>query len=217
MVSVRGEDSREVDPELAQFNVTVSARDKDRATTLARLSARVAAVREVLDGYSAAISKRETSRMAVHAETKGSGEKISAYAGNATTSVTVTDLDVVGEMMLRIADGDQVTVDGPFWSVRPGSPVFREARHGAIADAVTRAQEYAEALGARVIGLVELSDAGMSGGGMGPRVVPLAFRSAAGPGGQPELNLDPQRQQVSAAVEGRFLISDPTILTQPVD
>ncbi len=215
-VAVRGESSREVDPELAEFTVTVSARDRDRAATLARLSERVAAVRRILDGYSAAISKRETSRMSVFAETKKSGEKISAYVGNATTTVTVTDLDVVGEMMLRVADADQVAVNGPFWSVRPGSPVYREARHAAIAEAVTRAQEYAEALGARVIGLVEISDAGMSGGS-GMRVVPLSWRAASAPAGQPELDLDPQRQQIQATVEGRFLISEPTILNQPVD
>ena len=162
-VAVRGESTREVDPEIAEFTVTVNARDKDRATTLARLADRVAALRTILDGYAAAIEKRETSRMSVYAETKRSGEKVTAYVGNATTSVTVTDLDLLGEMMLRVADIDQTSVNGPFWSVRPGSPVYREARHAAIADAVTRAKEYAEALGARVIGLVELTDAGMSG------------------------------------------------------
>ena len=85
-VAVRGESTREVDPEIAEFTVTVNARDKDRATTLSRLADRVAAVRTILDGYAAAIEKRETSRMSVYAETKRSGEKITAYVGNATTT-----------------------------------------------------------------------------------------------------------------------------------
>ena len=217
-VAVRGESTREVDPEIAEFTVTVNARDKDRATTLKRLADRVAAVRTILDGYAAAIEKQETSRMSVFAETKRSGEKITAYVGNASTTVTVTDLDMLGEMMLRVVDNDQTAVNGPFWSVRPGSPVYREARHAAIADAITRAKEYAEALGARVIGLVELTDVGMSS----PTMAPMAARfSSKAPGvydgGRPDLNLDPQRQQINAQVEGRFRISEPTVLDDPLD
>jgi uncharacterized protein YggE len=217
-VAVRGEHTREVDPELAEFAITVSARDKDRATTLARLSERVNATRAILDRYAAAIEKRETSRLSVFAQTR-KGEKVSAYIGNATTTVTVTDFDLLGEMMIRIADQDQVAVAGPFWSVRPASPVHREARHAAIRDAITRAREYAEALGAHVTGLVELTDVGMSGGLMAPGG-PAMFARAAGGGsysGSPELNLDPQRQQISAQIEGRFQISEPTALDEPID
>jgi uncharacterized protein YggE len=217
IVAVRGESIREVDPEVAEFSVTVTARDKDRAATLRRLADRVASLRTVLDGYEAAIEKRETSRMSVYAETKRSGEKVTAYVGNATTSVTVTDLDVLGEMMLIVADQDQVTVSGPFWSVRPASPVYRDARHAAIADAVTRAREYAEALGARVIGLVELTDVGMSAGSQGGMRFASMALAKGGPQGQPELDLDPQRQQIQAQIEGRFLISAPTILAEPLD
>jgi uncharacterized protein len=217
IVAVRGESSREVAPEIADFSVTVQARDKDRATTLSRLTERVAAVRAILDGYAAAIEKRETSRMSVYAETKGSGDRIAAYAGHATTNVTVTDLDLVGEMMLRVADSDHANVAGPYWSVRPGSPVYREARHAAIADAITRAKEYAEALGARVTGLVELTDVGMSGGV--PQGRPMFARAmvASGHSEQPELDLDPALQQITAQIEGRFQISEPTVLAEPLD
>ncbi len=216
-VAVRGESTREVDPEIAEFTVTVNARDKDRDTTLRRLADRVAALRTVLDGYASGIEKRETSRMSVYAETKRSGEKITAYVGNATTSVTVTDLDMLGEMMLRVVGTEQTSVNGPFWSVRPGSPVYREARHAAIADAITRAKEYAEALGARVTGLVELTDVGMSSPGMAPMGMQFSKARGGYDASQPDLDLDPQRQQINAQVEGRFRISDPTVLTEPVD
>jgi uncharacterized protein len=131
--------------------------------------------------------------------------------------VTVTDLDVIGEMMLRISGVPQVSANGPFWSVRPGSPVYREARHAAIADAVTRAKEYAEALGARVIGLVELTDVGMSAGDMAAPRMMRAFAARGGAESMPELDLDPQRQQIQAQIEGRFLISNPSILDDPLD
>lgn len=218
IVAVRGESTREVDPEIASFTVTVSARDRDRATTLARLSTRVDALRSVLDGYAAAIEKRETSRLSVYAETARRGEKVSAYVGSTTTTVTVVDLDVVGEMMLRVADQDQVTVAGPYWSLRPASPVYREARQAAIADALERAREYASALGAHVTGLVEITDSGMSGGSMHTMKFAAQAMSRGMPAGAtPEIDLDPQRQQVNAQIEGRFTISAPSVLAQPVD
>lgn len=217
VVAVRGESTREVDPEIASFIVTVTARDRDRAATLSRLSARVEALRSTLDGYAAAIEKHETSRLSVHAETSRRGEKVQAYVGSAATMVTVTDLDLLGELMLRVADADQVTVAGPYWSLRPASPVYREARQAAITDALERAREYAAALGARVTGLVELTDPGMSGGRPPSPPVPFAARAMAAPGGTPELNLDPERQQVHAEIEGRFTISEPTAVLDPID
>jgi uncharacterized protein YggE len=100
-------------------------------------------------------------------------------------------------------------VYGPSWSLRPDSPAYREARHAAIADAVRRAREYAEALGARVVRLVELTDSGL-GADQPPR--PMAFAmQAPGMPQQPQLELDPERQTVRAAIEARFMISEPQL------
>jgi uncharacterized protein len=209
VVAVRGEVFREVDPEIATFSVTVSARDRDRQEALRRLASRLDELRGVLDGYAVAIEKRETSGMYVHPENKRSGEKVSAYRGTVTTTVTVTDFSALGEMMLRLADRDQVSVSGPWWALRPGSPAYRAARRDAIADAITRAREYAEAVGAQVTHLVEISDAGPSTQG---GTVSLGFRDVGG-GREPELNLEPQRQQIQGQVEARFQISTPTALS----
>jgi uncharacterized protein YggE len=212
LLAVRGEAVREVDPEIGTFSVTVSARDRSREETLRRLTARVEGLRSVLDGYAPAIEKRETSRLYVRPETKRSGEKVSAYSGSVTTTVTVTDFGALGELMLRLADQDQTEVSGPWWGLRPASPVHREARRAAITDAIERGREYAEALGARVTGLVELADTGLSTMSAGPRMEALAFRSAdAGTG--PALDLDPQRQTVQATIEARFSISEPSAVT----
>ena len=209
VVAVRGEAYREVAPELARFTVTATARDKDRETALARLAERAAAVRVLLDSAEPAIDRRETGELRVWPETRRSGERVVAYHGSVSTTVTVTDFTALGELMLRLAEQDQVELSGPWWSVRRDSPAYREARHAAIADALTRAREYAEALGARVTALVELSDAGMA-------AEPLLARAAGGAGGlaggtAPELELDPRPQPVEAAVEARFTISEPVL------
>ena len=213
VVAVRGEAFREVDPEIATFAVTVIARDRGRDEALRRLASRVDSVRAVLDGYRDAVEKRETTGLFVHPETKGSGERIVAYHGNVRTVVTVGDFAVLGELMLRLAGEEQTTVDGPWWALRPGSPAHREARRAAIGDALERAREYADALGARVTGLVELTDAGLGSQPVvrdsGMRM--MAFRAGAAPDQPPSIDLEPQRQQVHATVEARLLISEPTL------
>ncbi|MFC0006937.1 SIMPL domain-containing protein [Micromonospora siamensis] len=207
VVAVRGEAYREVAPELARFTVRASARDRDRETTLTRLAERAAAVRVLLDSYGPVIAHRETGDLWVRPETKRSGERVVAYHGSVATTVTVTDFTDLGELMLRLADQDQVEVSGPWWSLRPDSPAYREARHAAITDALARAREYAEALGARVTGLLELSDTD----GAGVPMMGRAFKGGGAAGGPPELDLDPQPQGVNAVVQARFTISEPAL------
>jgi hypothetical protein len=72
-------------------------------------------------------------------------------------------------------------------------------------------------LGARVTGLVELADTGLSSNAA-PRAEMMQMRSFAAAGSAPpELDLEPQRQQVRATIEARFTISEPTVLSDPVD
>jgi uncharacterized protein YggE len=213
-VAVRGEVVREVDPELAQFTVNVGARDKDRQTTLTRLAQRLDAFKTLLADYAEVIERRETSGMHVYPEHRKKGERPIGYRGNVAVTVTVTDFSVLGELMLRVADQDQTELYGPSWSLRPTSPVFREARHAAIGDAITRATEYAEALGATVTRLVQLSDVGLSGG---PEMTMALGGFRAGGvrdvDSGVQFDLDPQRQTIRAQIEAKFEISEPTAIS----
>lgn len=208
IVAVRGEAFREVPPEIARFTVTALARDRDRQATLTRLAERSAAVRILIEQFGEAIDRRETGDLRVRPELKRSGERVVAYHGSVTTTVTVSDFAVLGELMLRLAEQEQVEVAGPWWSLRPGSSVHREVRHDAIRDALSRAREYAEALGSQVTALLELADSGLS-------TQPMMTRAAytmEGSGAAPlELNLDPQPQTIQASVQARFAISPPSL------
>jgi uncharacterized protein YggE len=212
IVAVRGEINREVPPEIATVTVTVFARDRDRQAALARLAERSAALGTVLEAYAAAIEKRESGGVYVYPETKGPGERVVGYRGSVNLQLTVTDFAVLGDLILRLADQDQASVSGPYWALRPDSPAYRAARHDAIGDALTRAREYAEALGARVIRLVQLADSGLSApdpGYGGPQVM-RAF-TAAGADAGVSLELEPRQQRVYASVEARFQISEPSL------
>jgi uncharacterized protein YggE len=208
-VAVRGQAAREVEPELAQLVVTVSARDKDRQETLKRLTERTEALRDLLDRYADVIERRETTGLHVRPEIRGHRERVRSYVGSVSTTVTFSDFSQLGEVVLALADQEQTTVSGPFWSLRPDSPTYGEARRAAIGDALARAREYAEALGSQLVRLVELTDAGLSGGGGQPMTFGLR---TAGAMEQPQIELDPQRQYVNAEIEARFEISEPMAL-----
>jgi uncharacterized protein YggE len=212
LVSVRGEATREVPPELAVFSVTVSARGRDRAATLTRIAERSAAQRVLLDSYSTVIERRETGRVDVFPEIKGNNEKVAAYHGNVTTTVAVTDFSVLGDLLLRLAGQDQTAIAGPWWQLRPGSTAGAEVRREAVADALRRAREYAEAVGARLDSLVEIRDEG-TGDGFAPATArTLGFRGGAAAEMKPALEIDPQPQTVHAAVIVRATITQPTEL-----
>jgi uncharacterized protein YggE len=211
-VAVRGEANREVDPELAQVTIVVEARDKDRDATLARLQERAGALSALLDQYSEAIERRETGGVSIWPDTKRAGERVTAYRASLTINVTLHDFTVLGDLIAQAAAMEQTSVFGPNWSLRPNSPVHREARQAAIADALTRAREYSEALGAQPVRLLELADTGLSSTGPAARAVAFAARTSASLEGVPALDLDPQRQVVYAAVEARFTITEPTVL-----
>ncbi|WP_327024177.1 SIMPL domain-containing protein [Micromonospora sp. NBC_01739] len=208
VVTVRGEAYREVDPEIARFAVTALARDRDREVVLTRLAERAAAIRVLLDAAESSIDRRETGDLRVRPETRRSGERVVAWHGSVVTTVTVTDFTALGELMLRLADQDQVEVAGPWWSLRPDSPTYRQARHDAITDALQRAREYAEALGAQVTDLIELAD---EGGSVQPQMMRMSFDTGESAGGTPQLDFDPQPQGVHAAVRAQFHITRPVL------
>ncbi|MFF0276458.1 MULTISPECIES: SIMPL domain-containing protein [unclassified Streptomyces] len=215
-VTVRGEGRLEVDPELARIWVTVSARGPDRATTLADLTRRNTQVLDLVKAQGSAVEKLETGSLSISPELtrKGRGERVHAFHGRVRITAELTDFTVLGELVTRLADLELTSVDGPWWFLRPASPAYAEARRLAVSEAVQRARAYAEALGTALSSLLELSDAGTAER-LGPRRA--AFGSAAvayaaeGAGEAPPLDLEPQRQTVTAEVVARFTMRPPAL------
>jgi uncharacterized protein len=88
----------------------------------------------------------------------------------------------------------------------------KDVRARAVLDAVTRAQQYADALGLGQIRPVAIADVGMlaTRPESGPRA---AFMRAAAVGAVPDVELVPEHIEVSAEVDARFVVgpasSDP--------
>jgi len=212
VISVRGEASLEVEPEIAIVWVSVQARDASRQRAVELLARRTGAVSNTIKGFGEAIEKLESQPVNVQPvfkDGRAGKERISGYLARAGFTVTVRDFAVLGEFVTGLADADMVSVAGPEWQLRPDSPVYRAARLAAAKDATQRAGEYAEAFGGRVTGLVEAADTGMLT--PQPRQMAFAAKAAAAAGGDqgPAFDFEPAKQTVTAQVEARYTMTAP--------
>ncbi|MEU3463172.1 SIMPL domain-containing protein [Streptomyces sp. NPDC006733] len=218
-VGVRGEATIETDPELARIAVTVRSRGTDRRHTLDDLTRRNTQALDLIKSYGDAVEKLETGAVAITPELRDKGrdrgEKIRAYHGVVRIGATLTDFTALGELTTRLADLDLTTVDGPWWSLRPQSPVYRDARQQAVRDAVQRGREYAEALGATLTALIELADEGVHQATPYPQqAFAMSARAAGGmadAAAPPALDLEPERQNVHAQVTAHFTMTPPVL------
>jgi uncharacterized protein len=213
VISVRGEASLEVEPEIAVVWVTVLAQDADRHRVVELLAGRVGALSDTIKGFGAAIEKLESQPVVVQPVVKAGRprEKVAGYNARGGFAVTVKDFAILGDLVTGLADADLVTVTGPDWLLRPDSPVYRAARLAAAQDATQRATEYAEAFGGRINGLVEVADTGM----LTPQRRPGGFavaHAAARAGAadeEPAFDFEPAKQTVTAQVEARYTMTTP--------
>ncbi|MER8093186.1 SIMPL domain-containing protein [Streptomyces goshikiensis] len=216
-VAVRGEARIEVDPEIARIGISVSARGTDRRTALEDLTRRNNSVLELIKSYGEPVEKLETGSFSITPELTrhGRSERIRAYHGRVHITAELNDFTALGELTTRLADLELTQVDGPWWALRPTSPAHGQARRQAVLEAVQRAREYAEALGARLAALVELADLGAENAAPFAQAAPGSMRtmafSTSEDAGAPPLDLEPQRQTVYAQVNARFTMTPPEL------
>jgi uncharacterized protein len=213
-VSVRGEAVLEVPPELAVLTISVEAQGNDRRTAMDLLAQRARAVGEVVTRFEVGLERIETSRLHVYPELDNKRtEKVRRYVGQSSTSISVHDFAVLSDLLVAAGSIDLVSIDGPWWRLRPTSAVYRQARLAAADDAMTRARDYAEAFGAQIVGLVAIADQGLSRHQAPHRAsatFALGMSAREGAPG-PEFSLDPGRLEVVGQVEATFTMTEPDL------
>lgn len=211
IVTVRGEATREVDPDLATVSVSVTATGSsaDQVTAdLARGSERLAGL---VERFADAIERSSTSGLYVHPVTdRRNATKITGYRGSFSTQIVVHDFARLSDLVLAAGGLPQAQLSGPWWSLRVDSPAERDVRLAAIADGRRRAEDYAAAFGATITDLLEISD--LEGGFGVAAHRGIAFAAAAR-GGAAEVAFDfePQPQTVSGQVTLRFTMTSPVL------
>jgi len=224
VVSVRGDAVVEVDPEVATLDVSVGAQDKDRDRALSLLDARSSSLLALVESFGEAVERVSTAAVRIGPEFKDGKprERIVGYSAVIRHTVLVADFTRLGDLVARVAEQEMVDLYGPRWALRRDSAHYRAVRVAAAQDAVTRAREYASAVGSRVVGLVELADTGLlteavprGGGGPAYAVAPMAvspMRASHAAAPEPvALDLEPVPQVLRASVEARFTIEPPAL------
>jgi uncharacterized protein YggE len=199
-VVVRGEAVAEVPPDAADVVVTVEVRDRRRDRALTLLAERQQSLAALLEEHRAALGPVSTDAVSVFPEIPD-GVRISGHVARVTTRIQLEDLAAAGELSVAVAGLADTALHGPHWRLSRTHPAHQQVRTDAVADAITRANAYATALGCRLTGLVEVRDTGTSGA---PRIAAFSLAAAA-----PQLELRPAPQEVRGSVEVTFTMSDP--------
>jgi uncharacterized protein YggE len=201
LVTVRGEAQLEGPPDLATVIVTLHASGDTPERVRTQLAEGSATITQQLQRFDAALERYSTSRVHVYPIfNRRTATKITGYKGTFSTEVIVADLESLSPLVLALTELPNSQVDGPWWSLRPDNPMYREARLAAIGDARRRADDYAAAFGTTVADLVEVSDLEASfGGARGMRAFAMAERAD-----DAAFEFEPATQTVSGQVTVRF-------------
>lgn len=207
VVSVRGEATLDADPEIAQLSAEAAGRSRDRSAALAALARAQRDLADALAPFAGAIERTEQGQIAVYPIFAPDRPEVAdLWVASLRLSVTIADLPATADVAGALGAVGGVAVSGPAWMVRATSDAHRRCRAAAIDDALRRAADYADAVGARVERLLEIADLGLSGSGGAPRAMAMFARAAAEPA---VLDLAPQPQTIHAGVELRVAISEP--------
>lgn len=211
VVTVRGEAQLSGPPDLATLNLTVHRAGEAEAGVRSALATASAQLRGVLRGFDPAVERWSTSGL--HVEPvfgRRAGTTVQGFRGSFSTEIVVGHVDALSAVVLALGPVVESQLDGPYWSLRPDNPLFRDVRLAAIAGARRRADDYAAAFGSTVVSLLEISDLeGVFTGGRG--MAESAFAMATGADDGPEFDFEPAVQTVSGQVTLRFTISTPDL------
>ncbi|MEW2258995.1 SIMPL domain-containing protein [Streptomyces sp. NPDC047869] len=216
LLTVHGEAEIDAEPETARIGVTVTARGRDRRTTLDDLTRRNTTALDLIKSYGDAVEHVTTGSITITPELTphGRGERVRSHHGHIHLTAELTDFTALAELTTRLADLELTQVNGPSWALRPASPVPAQARRQAVHQALQRAREYADALGTTIAALIELTDTGTdhTHPGRGPLERGGRRTAFAHPDepAQP-LDLEPPRLRISAQVSAQFTMRPPQI------
>jgi uncharacterized protein len=126
------------------------------------------------------------------------------YIGSSRVVVTLPDADSLGRLLAEAVVRTQAAVEGPHWNIAPENPAHDESRRRAMADALRRAETYAEAAGLVLGALIEVVEAGP---GHPRRTMGLPVRAAGLADAAPEMPAHAEGLQIVAEVHVTYLLT----------
>jgi hypothetical protein len=207
VVRVRGEATADSPPDVAVLSVSAGAVSADsRADALERAAAVAAALRSALDGASG-VRRVALSRLWAHerSEWDPSAGAHRPAGWEAGLGGWIRADAAAAEELAGVVAAAGAGISGVGWELDDPAAARRAVRRAAVEAAREAAADLADAAGRPLGSLLELADAGLSSGAA-PEAVAVMARG--GPGGGPDLHLDPRDVTVSAVVEATYALDD---------
>ncbi len=212
-IAVTGRAEEKIAPELGAVTLSVGAQGAQRDEVYSRTSTAHERLLAEVRGLEAsgALDTWSAGQLRVWSyrpwNTEGKQLPL-VHQANADVEVTFTDLTRLGEWVGEAANADELTIGGVEWRLTDATRqrVQEAAQRGAVADALTKAQVYASALGLGAPTPVELADHGMLSTQpqpIAPKVMAMRTAGDFG-GGAPATEFAPAELVIEASVDARF-------------
>ena len=181
-IQVTGTGSVQAKPDTASISIGVSTEDGNAQNAVSRNNAATAKVISELEA--AAIEKKDlkTSNFSVYPQyrTEGSDKHpIVTYRASNTVTVTVHNLDNVGDILTKAVAAGSNQISGPNFSVSDAEKYLTEARKKAVENAIAKASAFANAAGLKLGSILSMVEEGAVIPVYAPRSV--SFSAAAAP------------------------------------
>ncbi len=168
-LTVRGHGVADVEPSRVEVGLVLSATAPTAGEAYADVTARAAALADVLDELKVPATDRVTESLTLSQDHGYEGPEQPAapvYRAWRRTRVRLRDVDAFGQLVGRAVDGAGAGIDGVQWHVDLDDPGRLEACRRAAESARERARAYADALGiplGKVVAAVEAGAAAPAG------------------------------------------------------
>ncbi|MET0145428.1 MAG: SIMPL domain-containing protein [Ilumatobacteraceae bacterium] len=157
-ITVSGHGTVQVVPDVADIATGVQAQAETAGEAMDTVGAASQRLIDTLKGLGLADEDIQTSGLSLYPSYGRDGTAITGYQASTNVNATIRDVGRVGEVLdaLKGLVGEQLTLGGISFSYDDPEAVLAEARTNAVANARTRAEQYADAAGVELGPIVRI-------------------------------------------------------------
>lgn len=204
-ISVRGCGEADAIPDRGYLWLELTNVEPTKQAARAKVARRSRKLTKVLDELNIPKEARHTAHLSVDEEREYVKTKWvhKGFRARLLVTISLTDTSLMGAVSTAAVDQTDASVSGPSWHVNRDNIAHTEARKGAIVDSRRRADAYAEALGVKIAGMLDVTEPGLKRRVELQEQSDVAYSMAPRASSQDSLDIeiDPGELDISARVE----------------
>lgn len=161
-ITVTGSGEVTMMPDIATVTFDISTTDPDSSTALTRNNATTEAVMQALRSAGIQEDDLTTTRFSVNPQHRWEGgtQILIGYIASISLRATIRDIDTVGHILAAATDAGATRVGNVQFSIQDSSAAYNQALALAVANAASRANAIATAVGGSISGVVSVTETG---------------------------------------------------------